>query len=505
MRIAVIGGGISGLAFANVFKRFGHECIVFEKSDRIGGIWATSYPDVRLQNSREQYHFVDLPWPTPPDQHPTSGQILEYLHHAVESFSLDVRLHHEITEITTSDAGWTVTSQTHGNTENTEFDYVVVAIGQYSEGKHRPRFAGEDAFSGTVITERDIDKLELFDTRRVVVVGFGKSAVDIASFVATQTRHVDHVFRKPRWLIPFRILGLHFTYPFFARVTTVFMPSWVHGGSVERFLHYRLPFLVRAFWRLIGWIVKRHMRGHARGLGQSASKRLDTVTPQHGFAPDLRSATAMAPINYFNQVAHGAIEPHHAGLAGFSRDGVKLSDGTELPAEIVVLAVGSEPPIFPFLPPEYRALLEAEDDGVQLFRHLVHPAIPNLAFAGYNHGFMHVTAAEIGALWLCALLDGDIDLPRREAMERCIESVKDWKRRFIHYEPSRSCAVSTRFQQYIDVMLIELGLSPWRKFPNVIAEILGRYGAADYTGLVNEYLQRRAGRKTALSILDIHT
>ena len=70
MRIAVIGGGISGLAFANVFKRFGHECIVFEKSDRIGGIWATSYPDVRLQNSREQYHFVDLPWPTPPDQQP---------------------------------------------------------------------------------------------------------------------------------------------------------------------------------------------------------------------------------------------------------------------------------------------------------------------------------------------------------------------------------------------------------------------------------------------------
>ena len=54
-------------------------------------------------------------------------------------------------------------------------------------------------------------------------------------------------------------------------------------------------------------------------------------------------------------------------------------------------------------------------------------------------------------------------------------------------------------------MLIELGLSPCRKFPNVIAEILGRYGAADYTGLVNEYLHRRAGRKTALSILDIHT
>ncbi|MCZ6892719.1 MAG: hypothetical protein O7H40_01565, partial [Gammaproteobacteria bacterium] len=172
---------------------------------------------------------------------------------------------------------------------------------------------------------------------------------------------------------------------------------------------------------------------------------------------------------------------------------------------VVILAVGSEPPAFPFLAPEYRALLEAEDDGVQLFRHLLHPAIPNLAFAGYNHGFMHITAAEIGALWLCAHLNGDIALPPHETMEQCIDYVKDWKRRNIHFEPSRSCAISTRFQQYIDVMLIELGLSPYRKLPNIVAEIFGRYGAADYAGLVDQYLQRRAGRNTALLIRDIHT
>lgn len=72
--------------------------------------------------------------------------------------------------------------------------------------------------------------------------------------------------------------------------------------------------------------------------------------------------------------------------------------------------------------------------------------IPRLAFAGYNHGFMHVPAAEIGALWFCAMLRGDIELPMVDAQERTIEVVREWKHAHIQYEPSRASAVSTRFQ-----------------------------------------------------------
>ena len=61
MRIAIVGAGISGIAFAGVLSRFGHECVVFEKAPRVGGIWALAYPQVRLQNTREQYTFIDFP------------------------------------------------------------------------------------------------------------------------------------------------------------------------------------------------------------------------------------------------------------------------------------------------------------------------------------------------------------------------------------------------------------------------------------------------------------
>ena len=49
-RIAVIGAGISGIAAASVLIKNGFVPVLFEKHEKIGGVWATAYPDVHLQN-----------------------------------------------------------------------------------------------------------------------------------------------------------------------------------------------------------------------------------------------------------------------------------------------------------------------------------------------------------------------------------------------------------------------------------------------------------------------
>ncbi|MGR8918855.1 MAG: flavin-containing monooxygenase [Gammaproteobacteria bacterium] len=502
MRIAIVGAGISAIAFAHVLERFGHSCVLFEKADTIGGIWALAYPGVSLQNSREQYHFADLPWPHQPDQHPTAGQILDYLDTAVERFGLDVRTGHEVTVMRETTRGWALEVSHRGATATTEFDYAVLSVGQYAEGKHRPDFPGADDFAGDVLTERDVRSTALFDGRRVAVVGFGKSAVDMASFAAHSAAAVSHVFRTPRWLIPFDLLGTHYTYLLFSRASTTFMPSWVHSGRVERWLHARVPALAAGFWRTVGGLVARHIRAQARPGDAQAAARLALVTPTHGFAQDLRSATAMAPRDYFPRVAAGSIVPARGEIAGYTRDGLRLGDGREIPADLVVLATGSGSPRFPFLPARFRELLESEPDGVQLYRHVLHPSVPRLAFAGYNHCFMHVPAAEVGALWLGAVLRGDLELPPAAEQLASIERIRAWKREHITFEPSRACAVSTRFQQYLDAMLRELGLSPYRKLPNVFAEGFMRYGAADYAGLVDDYLARPAPSPRACLDLD---
>lgn len=507
-RVAIIGAGISGLAYADVLTRCGFSVVLFEYCARIGGVWARAYPGVSLQNSAAEYHLSSFPWPFTPDLHPTGEQILRYLEALVEARKFDVRLQHEVVAAHAVDAGgWALDVQRPaadgvGSEDFSEhFDYLVVSTGQYSEGKHRLALAGESQFAGKVITEREVTDLAMFDGARVAVVGFGKSALDMASFAAPRAASVDHIFRTPRWTIPRTLLGIHFTKLLFCRFSTVMMPCWAQPTAVERFLH-RHSAPARASWAAIQALFRHTALRAGRKAGAEGLARLAKVLPGHALVGDLRSALALAPPDYFAQVASGAIHPHQAELAGLSRNAVELSTGVSIAADLVVLSLGSLPPRFPFLDEPLRNLLEGEDDGVQLYRHVIHPQIPGLAFAGFNHGFMHVPAAEVGALWVAALWQGRLHLPPPAEMGNAIEHVRAWKRQHIHFEASRSCAVSTRFQQYIDIMLADIGLSPYRKLPNVFAEIFSAYRAADYADIIDEFLAQpppSPGRPLALN------
>jgi len=331
-----------------------------------------------------------------------------------------------------------------------------------------------------------------FAGKRTVVVGFGKSALDVATLASIQGGHVTHVFRTPRWVLPLELLGIHATWFLFTRFGSVMMTAWGHPTPPERFLHSWLGGGVQLFWKVLTEVIRFQIGRSAAGTGPEGRKRLAAVVPDHPLLPDLRSATALEPTDYFRRVATGDIRTHQAALEGFDADGVRLADGTRIAADRVVLAIGSESPKFRFLPAAMRAELEGEPDGPQLYRHLVHPAFPYVGFAGFNHGFMHVPSVEIGAQWLACLWRGDLQLPAREEMQASIDRIRAWKRTHIAFEPSRGCAVSTRYQQHIDMLLQDLGVSAYRKLPNVVAEVFGRYGASDYAGVVQEV---RASRR----------
>ena len=478
---------------------------MFEKGSKVGGVWAVAYPDIHLQNTYASYHLSDYPWPFKPDLHPSGTQILNYLEQAVKHLRLDVRLNHEVLALEQNPAGWTVKYKNVDGEHSEDFAYVMISVGQYTDGKHKPQFPGQGQFNGTIITEREVRSLDIFDDKRVAVVGFGKSALDMSTFAAIRSREVHHIFRTPRWTIPEWILGVHFTHILFSRFGTVMMTSWAHPTSVERFLHGPLKAGINQFWDMIASVFRWQIKKLGRKKDQTAQERLDVVIPKHKFLPDLRSAGALAPESYYPLVADGKIQPHQAELSGFSQNGIQLKNGCEIPCDLVVLSLGSETPSFPFLPEKYRQLLESESDGPQLYRHLIHPRIPGIGFAGFNHGFMHIPSVELGTLWLCAHLRNEIKLPGQEEMERSIEHIRKWKRANIQFEPSRGVAVNTRFQQYIDILLKDLGISPYRKLPNILAEIFGRYGSSDYKGVVEEYNRKRTRRTEPLSPLEVHT
>ena len=370
MKIAIIGAGVSGIAAAHCMIKSGHQIVVYEKSSALGGVWTLGYPDVRLQNTGYHYRLSDIPWTNPPDRHPTSGQIREYLNEAAKTLGLEIMLAHEVFNLEGIARGWRLSYRNDAGEGSSDFDFVIASIGQYTEGKNVPEFPGQQDFGGEIITERDVHDLDVFDGKKVLVAGFGKSALDMATF---------------------------------------------------------------------------------------------------------------------------------------AEDGVLLKNGEKTSCDLVVLSLGSGSPRFPFMPEKYRQLLERENDGVQLYRHLIHPRIPNMAFAGFNHGFMHVPAVEVGMLWLSAWLNGDLELPSADEMEKSIDTVMQWKREHINFEPSRSCAVNTRFQQYIDILLQDLGLSPYRKLPKIFAELFSQYGATDYTGIFEEYQQLRGSLRLPRKVMAIDT
>jgi dimethylaniline monooxygenase (N-oxide forming) len=504
-RIAVIGAGISGIAAATILKKNGFVPVVFEQFEKIGGVWATAYPDVHLQNIYTQYHLSDFDWSFKPDLHPTGEQVMRYLTEAVQHHKLDVRLNHEVLEAKENSDGWMVSYKNQQGIHEEKFEFALLAAGQYTEGKNMPQFLDQEQFKGEIITERDVTSLDVFNGKRVVVVGYGKSALDMATLAAERSAQLHHVFRAANWLIPEWILGTHFTYALFTRFGNVMMTSWAQPTAIERFLHNKLGFVISSFWDFIQSIVLFQLKRNGKGKDQAAQDRLKTLIPEHKILMDFRSSGALGPENYYPLVAEGRIFPQRSEIECFSHDAVQLRNGMVIPCDMVVLSTGYLTPTFPFLPDKYRVLLEAEKDGPQLYRHMIHPRIPRLAFAGFNHGYMHVPSVEIGTQWLCAYLRGELELPSAEVMERSIEHIRNWKRENIKFENARSCAVSTRFQQYIDILLKELQVSPYRKLPNPFAELFSRYEASDYQGIYEEYERGKAKRTAPLKTLPLDT
>lgn len=490
MRIAVIGSGISGLAAARVLARCGHEVVVYERSDRIGGVWAMAYPEVRLQNVAEHYRLSDFPWPFDADLHPTAEQVLKYMQALVEHFAIDARLGHEVVSTIEEPGGWQVEVRGPDGVRTEHFGYVIVAVGHYSDEKAELDVSGRETFPGQVLTERDVRDLSVFDAKRVAVVGFGKTAVDMATFAAERGASVTHVFRSARWLMPRLILGHHMSEVVTARTTTSMTPTWVHPSRSEAFLHKWSRPSVWMYWKSTEWLFRINSGLHPFHRDSATRERMALLEPHQPLTFQMRAAAALAPDSYYPMVRSGTILPVRGDVAGFGPDGLKLADGRVVPADVVVLAVGYKKPQFRFLPERYRAMLTADADGAQLYRHVLHPHIPNLALAGFNHGFLHVAAVELSMLWLAAVIAGDITLPTAGEMEASAGRVAAWKRRHMLFEPTRAWGIGNRFHQYFEVLLRELGVSPKRK-KSWVSEWFEPYFARDYATVFEDHQAAR--------------
>jgi dimethylaniline monooxygenase (N-oxide forming) len=471
MRIAIVGAGVAGLASAKVLHRFGHQVSVFERCGDLGGVWSATrrYPGLRTQNVKSTYAYSDFPFPRNVPEFPSADQVQAYLsaYAAHFGFAGRIRLGTEVVfaGLDGHAGSWTVRTRdiTRGTEDGGTYDHLVVANGVYSDCLV-PDFAGAGDFSrqgGRVLHSSQLTDLDQARGRHVVVLGYGKSACDVAEAVSDVAASTTVVARHLQWKMPARMAGvLSYKYLLLTRFGEGLFP-YPEPRGVARWLHAGPYPLAPRMLAVVQSVVTR----------QDRLRELDLV-PDGTFGDIARGTVSLTTERFFTKVRQGRIAVHRgAGIAALGhgpegspgtgpdagRPGCVLTDGTRLPADLVVCGTGFRRRL-PFLDEAVRRRVTDEEGNVVLYRHIVPPEVPHLTFSGYNSSFFCPLGSEIAALWTARLLEGAIRLPPAQEMRRDAVKRLGWMEQRSDGKHANGASVIPFSMHNIDDMLGDLGL-----------------------------------------------
>ena len=416
MRIAIIGAGVAGLVTAKVLLQAGHDVRVFDKTPDVGGVWSRTrrYPGLTTQSPKAQYSLSDFPMPRDYPEWPTGAQVQAYFAAYAAEFGVEacLRLNTEVTAARPSaDGRWTV--ETGQDTET--FDRLVVANGVFCEPAV-PAYPGVDEFTaagGRICAATDFLDAEEARGKHALVVGYGKSACDVTVPISRVAASTDVIARQMLWKVPRKIAGLlNFKMLLLTRLGEALF-RYLRLRGFEKFLHGPGNGVRRSMLNSVGSVSVR----------QFGLTKLGLVPPGH-MEDIVRGAIGLATEGFFEAVADGAVTVHRDRTitrlsASDGRPSAELSDGTKLPADLVVCATGFTQGV-PFLPEDVQSGLFDERGNFLLYRQILPADCPGLYFNGYNSSFFSPLNAEMAALWIAADLASAIPLPNAADRQEAI-------------------------------------------------------------------------------------
>ncbi|MCT7353580.1 FAD-dependent oxidoreductase [Streptomyces sp. 15-116A] len=392
MRVCVIGAGLSGLAAARALKESGVEFVCLEKSPGVGGIWrqpqagerGPGYLALHLNSAKQLTGYSDYPMPSSYPLYPRHDDVAAYLRSFAEWAGLldHVELRTEVVSADQdADGAWTVVSRdADGALASRRFEHVIVASGYHSEpALPDPLPAGAEEFTGRILHSLDYLDGSDFAGQRVVVVGLGASAVDIA---ADLSRHAERTVLSVR-------RGMHV------------LPKQLFGMSLDEIAE-------SPWWIEMSLEQKRRFVEQALLVARGRLSDYGLPEPDH---PLFSSAVTISD-EILSRIRHGRVTPKPA-IASFEGGRVVFTDGTSTEADAVVYCTGFRM-AHPFLPAGCPA---APGGPVELYRRVVSPDRPGLYFVGLVRPVGTVTRlVEAQAEWVTRIVRKEVVLPSPEAM-----------------------------------------------------------------------------------------
>jgi putative flavoprotein involved in K+ transport len=201
--IVIVGGGQSALAAAYAALQRDLHPVVLTASSEASGSWPNYYDSLTLFSPSRYSELPGRPFGGDPDRYPTRDELAGYLRAYAAELGADIRTGQRVVAVGRRDGGgFVVRTETELELST---DLVIAATGGFGS-PYRPSLRGLEQFEGEVIHAAEYRRPAPYFGRRVVVVGGGNSAVQIAAELA-DVAHVSIVSRSPLKFFPQRPLG----------------------------------------------------------------------------------------------------------------------------------------------------------------------------------------------------------------------------------------------------------------------------------------------------------
>jgi cation diffusion facilitator CzcD-associated flavoprotein CzcO len=421
-KVCIIGAGSSGIAAAQVLDARGIPFDCFEKGSYIGGNWryendngmSSAYRSLHINTSRRVMAFKSLPMPESYPDYPDHFQMAAYFDEFADHFGLreKISFRTEVTKVEPADGEWAVTTKAESGAEATErYRAVLVANGHHWDPRWpEPAFPGADEFEGEQLHAHHYREPDVLRGRRVLVLGLGNSATDIA---VESSRIADKTFLA-------------------VRRGAYVLPKYLNGKPIDEAVHPLASYLPLSVQRFFA------MKGLEIAAGDMETYGLPK--PDH----KLFEAHPTVSSELLPRLGHGdiTVKPNIERFAGGRT--VRFVDGSSEEIDLVVYCTGYKI-TFPFFDPK---VLSAPDNRLPLYRRVVSVERPGLYFIGFIQPLGPIMPlAEAQVEWVADLLAGRATLPPAGEMKREIASEE--RKQAKRFVASKRHTVEVDFHPYL--------------------------------------------------------
>lgn len=341
----IVGASAAGLAVARCLEEAGGTPILLEAEPQIGTMWRNAYRRLHLHTPRGRSGLPYKPMPASYPRYPSRQQVIDYLESYADELRAAPRFGVRATTIARAGDGWRVDT-TAGKFAAQD---VVIATGN-TRVVSQPRWPGMEGYGGKLLHSVDYRSGGDFRGQRVLVVGFGNSACEIAIDLSEQGASPTLSVRGAVNVIPRELFGIPI----------------VQFGLLQRLTSARISDAITApiLRAAVGDITRLGLRRLPYGPAVQVS--------EHQQIP-------LIDIGTIDLIRQGriAVRP---GIARFVGTGVEFVDGAIADYDAVILATGFRPALAELLPDTPGVLDPA---GAPLVSGGV-TASPGLFFCGFE-------------------------------------------------------------------------------------------------------------------------